>query len=46
MRIFAALTASPDGADVTVEGTKRFSDAHGWGYHNSIIMSQKLRPPK
>lgn len=46
MRTFPALTASPNGANVTVKDTKRFADIHGWGYHNSIIMSQMLGPPK
>jgi hypothetical protein len=46
MRIFPVVTVSPNGADVTVEDTKRFADTHGWGYYNSIMMSQKLRSPK
>jgi hypothetical protein len=46
MPIFPALTASSDGADVTVKDTRRFADIHEWGYYNSITMRQKLRPPK
>jgi hypothetical protein len=46
MRILPTLTASPNGANVIVKDTKRFTDSYGCGYYNSIIMSQKLRPPK
>ncbi len=46
MRIFPALTASTNGADVTVKDTKRLANTYGWGYYNSIIMSHTLRPPK
>jgi hypothetical protein len=32
-----------NGADVTVKDSKRYPDTGGWGYYNSIIMSQKLQ---
>jgi hypothetical protein len=40
--IFPALTASPNGADVTVKDTKRYADTHGWATTISINMSQRL----
>ena len=43
MRAIApALTASPSGAHVTVKGTERYADTHGWCYY-SINLPQKLQ---
>ena len=44
--IFPALASSPNGADVTVRGTRRYADTPGGATTISIIVTQKLRPPK
>jgi hypothetical protein len=50
MRIFPALTASPNGADVAVKDSKRFADIHGWAatiqsfnHNEPIAQTAKVR---
>jgi hypothetical protein len=41
-----AIFTTPNGADVTVQGTKRYADTHGRGYYNFNQLEPKAQTAK